>query len=74
MRSPPRRPAFLGGALLLLVAVVPLAWALTGGGAGDGSAFGGLAGAAVRLGVLGLSGGGGALGVLLLWVGLADEW
>jgi hypothetical protein len=70
---PPRRQAFALGALLVLVAVVPLAWALTGGAAGDGSPLGGLALAAVRLGLFVMGAVGLALGVTLLRAGMEDE-
>jgi hypothetical protein len=70
---PPRRQAFALGALLVLVAVVPLAWVLTGGAAGDGAPLGGPALGAVRLGLFVMGAVGLALGVALLQAGMRDE-
>jgi hypothetical protein len=66
VRPPRRRQAFVLGGVLLVVAVVPLAWALTCGSAGAALPFDGPALVAVRLGLLGL----GALGLGALGLGL----
>jgi hypothetical protein len=59
--------------VLILVALVPLAWALTGGAAGVAFPFGGPALAAVRLGLLLMAVVGLALGVKLVQDTLEDE-
>ena len=70
---PPRRQALVAGAVLILVAMVPLAGALTGGLFGVDLPFGGLTLVAVRLGLLLVGVVGLALGAKLVQDSLEDE-
>ena len=73
VRPPPRGQALVLGGVLTLVAVVPLAWALTGTVFGVAFPFGDLTLVAVRFGLLVMGVVGLALGVKLVQDSLEDE-